>query len=146
MKRKKHKGAGGVPKLDPQQQAMLEEASEAAQAMLCPVALIKALGERSQGMAAAAESSSRLAELAVKLHPTAAPAFAPLLGELSAVLARHRDELMALIPRLEPLADHDAKHGHLEPDAALFMQVVTALFGEQEGADAPDAADVADEG
>lgn len=146
MKRKKHKRAGGVPTLDPQQQAMLEEANEAAQAMLCPVALIKALGERTQSIAAAAEASGRLADLAVKLHPTAAPAFAPLLGDLSALLARHRDELMALIPRLEPLTDHDATHDHLEPDEGLFMQVVTALFGEQEGTDAPDAAEVADEG
>lgn len=141
MKRKKHKRAGGVPKLDPQQQAMLEEANEAAQAMLCPVALIKALGERSSGMAAAAESSGRLADLAVKLHPAAAPAFAPLLGELSAMLTRHRDELMALIPKFEPLTDHDAKHEHLVPDEALFMSVVTALFGEQEAGAADDDAD-----
>ncbi len=139
MKRKKHKRAGGVPTLDPQQLEMLEEANEAAQAMLCPVALIKAIGERSQGMAAAAESTGRLADLAVTLHPTAQPAFAPLLGELSALLARHRDELLALIPKFEPLTDHDAEHKHLEPDEALFMSVVTSLFGEQKAGAAPEA-------
>ena len=53
---------------------------------------------------------------------------------------------MALIPKFEPLTEHDAEHKHLEPDEALFMPVVTALFGEQEGADAPEAADVVDEG
>lgn len=139
MKRKKHKRAGGVPKLDPQQQAMLEEANEAAQAMLCPVALIKAIGERSQGLAATAEASSRLADLAVTMHPKAPVAFGTLLGELSTTLRRHRDELAALIPRLEPLTDHDTEHEHLEPSEAVFMAVVTALFGEQEGADAPEA-------
>jgi len=140
MKRKKHKRAG-FKKLDPQQQAMLDEANEAAQAMLCPVALIKALGERSQGLAATSESSARLADLAVTLHPTASVAFGTLLGELSVMLTRHREERRGLIPRPEPVPDHPTKHDHLEPSEGLFMGVVTALFGEQEGADAPDDAD-----
>lgn len=140
MKRKKHKRhAPGLPKLDPQQQAMLEEAQATASAMCCPIAITEDLHHRAQDLAGASEAAARLAELARAKHPSAPEVFPAALTELAALLTRHKAELDALVAKLAPLGDHDVEHQHLEPSEELFMSTVKALFGDMPDGDDAEA-------